>query len=102
MSMGNLTSTQRQYLRRLAHDLKPIAHIGKNGLTTPVVASVDTGLAARELIKVKFLDFQDQKQALAQELAAASHSELIGLIGNVAILYREHPDPQERQIALPN
>ena len=100
--MGKLTNSQRQYLRRSAHHLKPIAHIGKNGLTEPVVASVDLGLAAHELIKVKFVDFQDQKQALAQELAVASGSELVGLIGNIAILYRRHPDPEQRQIALPD
>ena len=37
-----------------------------------------------------------------EELAAASNGTLIGLIGNVAILYREQSDPEKRQIKLPS
>lgn len=99
--MKALSSGQRQYLRRLAHGLKPIAQVGKNGLTEPVVAGIDLALTANELIKVKFLDFQDQRQELSQELAQSVRCELVGLIGNTAILYRQHPDREKRRVALP-
>lgn len=99
--MHELTNTQRQYLRRLAHDLKPVVQIGKQGLTEQALASIDRTIAARELIKVKFLDFQDQRQELSETIAEQLNSTLIGVVGNVAIFYREQPDPDKRRVELP-
>lgn len=99
--MHDLTNTQRQYLRRLAHDLKPVVQIGKLGLTEQALASIDRTIEARELIKVKFLDFQDQRQELSEAIAEQLNSTLIGLVGNVAIFYRKQPDPDKRRVELP-
>ena len=99
--MPQLTSTQRTYLRRLAHHLKPVVQIGKLGLTGAVQASVEETLNAHELIKVKFMDFREQKHELAEQLAAASGSALVGIIGNIAIFYRQQSNPQKRKIILP-
>jgi RNA-binding protein len=99
--MQNLSSGQRQWLRKLAHDLRPTAQVGKNGLTEQVVASVHEALSAHELIKVKFVDHQDQRRALTDTLAEETGSTLVSIIGNVAILYRRQEDPERRKIALP-
>jgi RNA-binding protein len=97
----SLTSAQRKYLQKLAHHLKPVAFVGKQGLSDQVVAAVGEVFGTHELIKVKFLDFKDQKHELAEDLAHASDSALAGLIGNIAILYRPHNDPLKREIVLP-
>ena len=102
MTMQHLTNAQRQYLRRLAHQLKPMVQIGKQGLTEGVRMNVDQALETHELIKVKFLEFQDEKEALTDELIQTTESVLIGLIGNVATLYRQQPDPEKRKIRLPS
>ncbi len=99
--MTPLDSTQRQYLKGLAHHLKPIVHIGKNGLTEQVFADIDRALLAHELIKVKFLDHQEEKKAFAQSISDRLDSEQIGLVGNMAILYRQHPQEEKRKISLP-
>lgn len=99
--MHDLTNTQRQYLRRLAHDLKPVVQIGKQGLTEQALASIDRTIEARELIKVKFLDFQDQRQELSEAIAEQLNSTLISVVGNVAIFYRKQPDPDKRRVELP-
>lgn len=99
--MQQLTSAQRQFLRKLAHALKPVVQIGKSGLSDKVFATVDQQLDSHELIKVKFVDFQDQKREFAQEIADKSTGELIAVIGNIAIIYRQHSDPEKRQIHLP-
>ena len=99
--MKRLTNTQKQYLRRMAHDMKPVVQIGKNGLTDQVHAAIDHELSAHELIKVKFVDFKEQRKELTDDLVAMSNSMLIGLIGNVAVLYREQADPEKRSIELP-
>jgi RNA-binding protein len=99
--MQRLTNAQRAHLRRLAHHLKPVVQIGKQGVTEAILASIDETLKAHELIKVKFMDFRDQKRELSEDLVAASGSALVGLIGNIAILYRQQADPQRRKINLP-
>jgi RNA-binding protein len=53
------------------------------------------------LIKVKFLDFQDQKAELTDDLTRSTGSILVSLVGNTATLYREQPDPEKRKIWLP-
>ena len=99
--MAELTQTQRQFLRKIAHDLKPIVHIGRQGLSPSVVDSVDEALEAHELIKAKFQDHQSQKQELTESLAETLRCEIIGIVGNVAILYRECRDPEKRKVRLP-
>jgi RNA-binding protein len=99
--MHELSNGQRQYLRRIAHDLRPLVQIGKQGLTEPALATIDRTLEARELIKVKFLGFQDEKHELSATIATQLNTILIGVVGNVAIFYREQPDPDKRKITLP-
>ncbi len=92
---------QKRYLRSLGHHLKPVVFIGKNGLTEAVADKIEHELDAHELIKLKFSDFKDQKKELLEQMASASHSEVAGLVGNTAILFRENSDPEKRQIRLP-
>lgn len=98
--MEDITSAQRKKLRSLAHHLDPVCYIGKNGLTDAVIESVCQALADHELIKVRFVDKKDERKTLAPELAEKSDSHLAGLIGNVAILYKEQSDPEKRRIEL--
>jgi RNA-binding protein len=76
--------------------------LGKQGLTPNLVASVKEVFNTNELIKIKFLDFQDEKHELAEQLAEQSGSDLVAVIGNIAILYRVHSDPERRSIVLPD
>lgn len=96
-----LNNSQRDYLRRLAHNLSPVTQIGKQGLSEAVISSIQQSLTSRELIKVKFLDYRDQKKELSEELAQALGGVLVSVIGNIAIIYRQHPDPEKRTLILP-
>lgn len=98
--MHPLTSSQRKTLRAKAHHLKPIVFVGKQGLTDTVVKSVDDNLTAHELIKVKFNDRKNEREDITAEIARRTGSEIAGIIGNIAILYREHPDPEKRRVEL--
>ena len=49
----NLTTKQKQYLKGLAHSLKPVVMLGQHGLTEGVLAEIDAALNHHELIKVK-------------------------------------------------
>lgn len=93
-----MTSAQRKRLRSLAHHLDPVVMIGKHGLTDTVISATNDALDAHELIKVRFLEHKDEKKALTEQLTEATRSELAGLVGHVAILYRQHEDPEKRKI----
>ena len=98
--MSQLTNMERTELRRLANQIKPLVQIGKNGLTDGVVANLDQALDSHELVKVKFLDFQDEKNELTAEMVETTSSILVSLVGNIATLYRQQPDPDKRKIDL--
>jgi RNA-binding protein len=95
-----ITSAQRKKLRALAHHLEPVVMIGKQGLTPAVTSAADRALHDHELIKVRFLEFKDEKKSLTARLAESTRSEIAGILGHVAILYREHADPEKRKIDL--
>ena len=95
-----LTSKQRSILTGLAAKDCVVLILGKNGLTDALVSRAGELLSHHELIKVKFIDFKDEKQALAEELAARNSAELVRVIGNNALIYRQNSDPEKRQIAL--
>jgi RNA-binding protein len=97
-SMQIKKGADRRYLRGLANPLKPVVQIGSNGLNQSVSDAIDDALDAHELIKIKFLEFKDQKEFLCKQIEEINRCSCIGIIGHVAILYREHPDPEKRQI----
>ena len=93
-----LTNAQIARLKGQAQRLDATLKIGKQGLSEPFLQRVREALVHRELIKVKFDDFKDQKKTLAPELAAKTESRLVTLIGNVAVLYRQNPDAEKRRV----
>ncbi len=98
--MRKLTGAERKYLRARAHHIDPIVHVGKHGLTDTVVHAVNDALEAHELIKMKFIDSKDKKKTITAEVAACTHSEIVGMIGHVAILFREQEDAEKQKIDL--
>ena len=100
--MIELNSGQRKYLRGLAHHLEPAVIVGKQGVTDSLVASVEKSLRAHELIKVRFNDHKPEKKELTANIAELTGAQVAGIVGHVAILYREHEDKEKRTIRLPN
>jgi RNA-binding protein len=98
--MKSLEGFQRKDLRAKAHSLKPLIQIGQAGLSEGLLASFDETLLSRELVKVRFLAFKESRKEIAAELAELSKAELVGMIGNVAIFYRQNPDEDQRVIKL--
>lgn len=89
--MMNLTESQKKYLRREAHNLKPIVAIGDKGLTPAVLAEVDSALAHHELIKVRVkVGDRDARDTMVDAMAEAAKAILLRRVGNVATLYRQN------------
>ena len=100
--MNNLSSSQRSYLRSLAHQLEPVVFIGKNGLNGGTIETVNKALGTQELIKIKFREYKDEKQSLSPKIAKLTESHIVGIIGHTVILFRQNPDPEKQNIRLPS
>jgi RNA-binding protein len=95
-----LTSKQRQFLRGLAHPLSPVVRIGKGKLSEAVIEETKKTFLAHELIKVRIDAEGAERTDLAEQLAQASESEVAGVIGKTAILFRA--DDEKPRIKLPS
>ena len=100
--MNNLSSSQRSYLRSQSHHLEPVVIIGKNGITDGTFETIRRALDARELIKIKFREYKDEKQSLSHQIAESTDSDVVGMIGHTIILFRQNPDPEKQNIHLPD
>ena len=99
--MRKLKGSDRKYLKGLAHHVKPVVQIGKSGVTGSVIETVRQALDAHELIKIRFIEHKEEKRALFDEIAQKTKSHGVGMIGHIAIFYRQHPDAEKRKIHLP-
>ena len=99
--MRKLSGADRKYLRSIGHHHDAKVMIGKNGLNEKVVESADMALEANELIKIRFVEHKDEKRELTEELARGTQSEVVGMLGHTALLYREQEDEQKRRVTFP-
>jgi RNA-binding protein len=96
--MSELTNPQIRKLKALAQRLDPVIHLGRAGLSEAFLRAVNEELDRHELIKLRFDDFKDQRKELAPQIAAQTNSQLVWIVGHVAVFYREQPDPAKRKI----
>ncbi len=87
-----LTSAERKRLKGRAQRLKPLVKLGKAGMTEAFLKSVDVALSDHELVKGKFDEFKEQKKELAPQIAEKTGSALVGMVGNVFVLWRPKPE----------
>lgn len=87
--MKLLTSTQRQFLKSLAHRLQPVVMIGNQGLTPAVLKEIEHSLAAHELIKIKAASEEaETRKAWMEQICKAAKAVAVQQIGKVIVIYR--------------
>lgn len=95
-----LTGKQKGFLRSQAHHLDPIFQVGKGGVNDNMIKQVADALEARELFKVSILqNCEEDKTAVAEQLAKGAGAEIVQIIGNTVILYKE--SVEKKTIKLP-
>ncbi|RIN92856.1 ribosome assembly RNA-binding protein YhbY [Mammaliicoccus sciuri] len=95
-----LTGKQKRYLRKEAHHLDPIFQIGKGGLNDNMIEQVQDVLEKRELIKIHILqNNMDDHKEVAELIAEQAGAELVQLIGNIIVLYKE--SKENKRLELP-
>ncbi len=86
-----LTKKQKNILRTLAHERKPIIWLGQHGLSGNVLAELETALDYHELIKVKLrAGDRDLREKTIEEICVKSRAELVQRIGNIVAIYRKN------------
>jgi RNA-binding protein len=96
-----LSGKQRRFLRGLGHELRPIVHVGRDGIDDGLVAALDRALLDHELVKVKLGEVPEDldRHEIAERLAARTRSHVAQVLGNTILMFRAHPD--EPVIVLP-
>ncbi|MDR2241012.1 MAG: YhbY family RNA-binding protein [Zoogloeaceae bacterium] len=88
-----LSPSERRALRARAHSLRPVVSISQNGLSETVLAEIDCGLKAHELIKVRAYGIEHAaREALLDAICARLDAAPVQHIGNILIVYRARPD----------
>lgn len=93
--MDTISVSERKRLKSIAHHLRPVIQIGRNGVTDAVIKAIDKALLDHELIKIKYMDFKEERRELTSGIAEKTGSIIIAGIGNIAILYRKNEEKDQ-------
>ena len=84
-----LTGKQKSELRGIAQTRKALFQIGKDAISENLIKTLQDSLEAHELVKLSLLKTCPiTPNEAAIELSAATHSEVVQIIGHTVILYR--------------
>jgi RNA-binding protein len=96
-----LSSVQKKFLKGLGHSLNPVIHIGKEGITDRLIASISKALSDHELIKVSVLENSElQRNEAADEVSTGTGAEIVQILGRKILFYK--PNPEKKRITLPD
>ncbi|WML47452.1 ribosome assembly RNA-binding protein YhbY [Neobacillus sp. PS3-34] len=95
-----LTGKQKRFLRAKAHHLNPIFQVGKGGVNENMIKQISEALEVRELLKISILqNCEEDRTEVAENLASGTKAELVQVIGNTIVLYKE--SKENKQLVLP-
>ncbi len=97
-----MSGKERAALRADANRLQATVHVGQAGLSNAIIKSLDDALRTHELVKVQLGKPVDiPATEAARQLAGATRSAVIQVIGKTATLYRHNPDLERKPGAAP-
>jgi RNA-binding protein len=96
--MEELNNAQIRKLKGMAQRMDASLKVGKQGLSDGFIKTLNEELDRHELVKLKFVEFKEQRKELAPLLAEKTQSHLVTLLGNVVVLYRPNPDESKQKI----
>lgn len=87
-----LTTKQKVYLRSLAQKIKPVAQIGKEGLSDNLMETVLSYLKKHELMKISILQNSYVTFEEAEKFFGSEDIEFVQSIGRQIVLYKQSDD----------
>ena len=92
-----LSGKERAALRAEANRLSVSVHVGHNGVVAGTLTALDDTLRTRELVKVQLSKHADRTpKVIANDLATATQSEVVQVIGRTATFYRHNPELEQK------
>ena len=94
-----LTTSQKKYLRGIAHNINPMIIIGANGVTESLMKELESTLEHHEILKIKMAsaDRDDRKQ-IVDYILEQTGALLVQSIGKICVIYRQS---DETELPLP-
>ncbi len=92
-----ISSKDKQKLKGFAHSIKHSIIIGKEGLSQNSINSINKIIEDKELIKIKFNSFKEEKKSLSEEIETSCNASIVGQIGNILILFKQNPEIDKRK-----
>lgn len=98
--MTTLSSKNIKQLKKESHHLNPIFQVGKNGVTDNFIEQINDVLEKRELIKISVLqNCLEDKDDIAEEISKNTESNIVSIIGNTIIIYRESKNNKQIELS---
>ena len=82
-----MTGKQKRYLRSLAHNLRPVFQIGKDGVNDNMLTDIRNYLNKHELMKISVLQNCPYELDEIEEALAECGFEVVQIIGKTIVLY---------------
>jgi len=83
-------------LKARSQKLKPVIHVGHDGIKDALIAAVVQALSDHGLVKIRFTDHKSERKQLTAELSTRTNSRQILLVGHTVTLYRTPLDKSSR------
>lgn len=86
-----ISSKERNFLRKKAHNLETVIRIGKEGLTDGILDSILKYIDKNEMVKIKLLQnsLEDVNNKLIHEIEEYSKSIFVASVGKTMIFFKE-------------
>jgi RNA-binding protein len=92
-----LSNDDKKHLRRLGHNLNPVATVASKGLSESVLAEIDRALNDHELIKVKLaVGNSDAKRQVTETICEKLSANVVQSIGHIVLLLRKAKNPNPK------
>ena len=95
--MAELSSKEKAALRSAAQRIKASVRIGKNGITSEVLAELEEAFRKANLVKVAFNADRKTIVRLANELEKASGAACVGGVGKKRSYYKAFAESTDAQ-----
>ena len=94
-----LSSKERAFLKKLAHNIDPVVRIGKDGVDDALAENIANAVKKRELVKVKILQNSEVEltRELCEDIAKKTKSTFLYSIIKIIILFK--PNSKEGKLA---
>jgi RNA-binding protein len=97
--LSKITTRMKRHIRHVLKDENPTIWVGKEGLTSQLVAEIEKQLQQSKMVKVRILPAALQGEVTAQSIGVnaseQTNSGLVEVRGHVFILFRKRKAEEE-------